>query len=389
MTPFDVVVLLLLAMALAIGASLGLVRAALSLVGLGLGVVGAFTFTKRLMLSQRPDAVVVRNWIFLAGFIGLPLLGWVLAGAAARALRSPEGGELSAFERVTGAVVAGVAMVALVWFVVPASRTSTVVAAWTASSETSHVLESFPPPPVDVGVLIGQDRFPANLANLLGVEDVSNPPRDLPAVPPAALQRAEQASVQVVAESCGAFNWGSGFAVRPDLVATNAHVVAGSNGGVRVISHHRTADATVVTFDPARDFALLALSSSTLPALRLETRAVNPQAVVVTLGHPGGQESLDVGPARVVDQKFVDMTDPYGRPVNRATMLLSTGDHVRPGSSGGAVIDTSGNVVGAVFAGPRSGTGFALAIPSEEIVDDVTQVTMQPVSAGGCDGLHG
>jgi len=387
-TPFDAVVVALFLVALAVGAALGLVRAVFSLIGLAVGLIGAFTLTRHWMLSIRPDAVVARNWIFIAGFVGLPLLGWAIGGALAQALR-PSELQLSPVERVTGAVVAGVAMVVLVWLVVPASRTSTVVASWTASSETSHVLESFPSPPVDVGALIGQDVFPANLADALGVGDVSQPPRDLPAISQAALDRAEAASVQVVAESCGAFNWGSGFAVRPDLVATNAHVVAGSEGGVTVIADGHTTGATVVTFDPARDFALLALpKSSSLPALRLDAKAVDPQTPVVTLGHPDAQTALDVGPARVVDQQFVEMNDPYGRPVNRATMLLSTANHVRPGSSGGAVIDTDGEVVGVIFAGPHSGTGYAYAIPSEEILDDVNRATRHPVSAGGCDGLQ-
>jgi S1-C subfamily serine protease len=164
--------------------------------------------------------------------------------------------------------------------------------------------------------------------------------------------------------------------------------VAGSEGPVTVIADGHSTDATVVTFDPARDFALLALARSSLPALTLEIKALDPQTPVLTVGHPDAQTALDVGPARVVDQKFIEMADPYGRPVNRATMLLSTANHVRPGSSGGAVIDTAGEVVGVIFAGPHAGTGYALAIPSEEIVPDVNRATFQPVSAGGCEGLQ-
>ena len=74
--------------------------------------------------------------------------------------------------------------------------------------------------------------------------------------------------------------------------------------------------------------------------------------------------------------------------MNRSTILLSTADHVRPGTSGGAVIDTSGDVVGIVFARPPEGTGYALAIPSEEIALDVNRAGSQPVSAGGCTGLQ-
>jgi S1-C subfamily serine protease len=82
------------------------------------------------------------------------------------------------------------------------------------------------------------------------------------------------------------------------------------------------------------------------------------------------------------------LSDPYGRSVNRSTILLSTANHVRPGSSGGAVVETSGDVIGIVFAGPRNGTGYALAIPSEDIALDVNRAGSQPVSASGCTGLR-
>ena len=262
---FDVVVVVVLVGALAVGAELGAVRATLSLVGLALGLVGAFTLTRRWMLAQSPDAVTARNVIFVAGFLGLPLLGWVLGGAMARALGTKRARPLALIERVGGAVVAAFAVVAFVWLVVPASRTSPVIAAWTASSETSHVLESFPAPPVDVGALIGQDIFPAQLTQALGVEDVSNPPSDLPAMQPGALPRAEAASVQVLASAWGGFNLGSGFAVRSDLVATNAHVVAGSDGNVRVVASGKTMSATVVLFDPGSDLALLAYRRRRFP----------------------------------------------------------------------------------------------------------------------------
>src|SRR6516165_4584504 len=85
---FPLVVVVVLLGALTLGAQLGVVRLTLSLVGLALGLVGAFTLTRRWILAQSPDAVTARNVIFVAGFLGLPLLGWALGGTVAHALRA-------------------------------------------------------------------------------------------------------------------------------------------------------------------------------------------------------------------------------------------------------------------------------------------------------------
>jgi hypothetical protein len=126
-----------------------------------------------------------------------------------------------------------------------------------------------------------------------------------------------------------------------------------------------------------------------VPVLALDPGPVVPHAIVITLGHPNGQDGLDVGPARLVDQKFLGDTDPYGKPVYRSTLLLSTAGHVYPGSSGSPVIDQDGNFIGIIYAGPKDGTGYALAISGAELKADLAKPTLAEVSAGSCSGLEG
>lgn len=71
-------------------------------------------------------------------------------------------------------------------------------------------------------------------------------------VPPTVEETADRV-VRVEACPCGQTGAGIGTVVGPDLVLTNAHIVAGSLDDVRVRTPHaETLDAVVVGFDPAR-----------------------------------------------------------------------------------------------------------------------------------------
>ena len=80
-------------------------------------------------------------------------------------------------------------------------------------------------------------------------------------------QQATDAVVRVEGPACGRVQEGSGFAVDHGLIATNAHVVAGSTE-VRVHGEHgQDKPATVVAYDPFRDIALLRVHGLGLPPL--------------------------------------------------------------------------------------------------------------------------
>ena len=107
----------------------------------------------------------------------------------------------------------------------------------------------------------------------VGLEPLPAPPVAQPADPAAeAIARnAKGSTVRVTALTCEFLSSGSGFAVAPDYVVTNAHVVA---GGRTIGSRRRTAmrhDAVAVYDDPDLDVALLWVQGLGATPLRLAT----------------------------------------------------------------------------------------------------------------------
>ncbi|MFV1991348.1 MAG: trypsin-like peptidase domain-containing protein, partial [Acidimicrobiales bacterium] len=82
----------------------------------------------------------------------------------------------------------------------------------------------------------------------------------------------------------------------PELVLTNAHVIAGGGEKSVVDSEGQTRSAVVVGFDPQRDLALLAVTDLGLPTMTKGEAAIGDVGGV--FGHPGGR-GLTLTPFRV------------------------------------------------------------------------------------------
>lgn len=177
--------------------------------------------------------------------------------------------------------------------------------------------------------------------------------------------RAASASVvRVLGTACGLGVAGSGWVARPGLVVTNAHVVAGQDDTLVVPGGDgRGLRARAVAFDARNDLAVLRVAGLRLPALPLAP-AARPGTSAAILGFPlNGPYRARTG--RLGTTRSVLSSDAYGDgPVSR-TMTALRGT-VRPGNSGGPVVDTSGRVLTTVFAattrGPRGGYGVPNAV---------------------------
>jgi S1-C subfamily serine protease len=143
----------------------------------------------------------------------------------------------------------------------------------------------------------------------------------------------------VFVETGNAF--GTGFAVAPDLVLTNAHVVGTNDRVTLVLPGGKQLEATVLErAQDDVDLALLSAPGAGLPALHLGSRALRVGAWVAAVGHGrGGIWSFNTG--------MVTNIYPLGadRPVFQTQIPLN------PGNSGGPVFDRTGEVVGIVTAG--------------------------------------
>jgi len=168
--------------------------------------------------------------------------------------------------------------------------------------------------------------------------------------------------VRVLGSACGLAIEGSGWVAEPGVVVTNAHVVAGEQDTtVEAGGQAPGLPAQAIAFDPTDDVAVLRIPELGLSSLSL---APNPPAgdSGAILGYPENGP-FDVQPGRIGRTQTVITQNAYGQgPVSR--LLTPLRGRVRPGNSGGPIVDVQGHVLSTVFAatvGGRPAGGYGVA----------------------------
>lgn len=193
--------------------------------------------------------------------------------------------------------------------------------------------------------------------------------------------RAGDSVVRVLSTACGLGIEGSGWAVQPETIVTNAHVIAGADDTTVTTQDGVELDATPIYYEPRQDLALLRVGAA-LPALPVSSqRRVGEDGAV--LGYPeNGPYRLS--PARIGETRATISEDSYGNgPIERTIVAMS--GNVRSGNSGGPLVDPDGDVVGTVFAATTSGPAGGFAIPAEQVSDALGR-TSEEVDTGPCTG---
>jgi S1-C subfamily serine protease len=197
------------------------------------------------------------------------------------------------------------------------------------------------------------------------------------------VQAAGNSVVRVLGTACGLGVEGSGWIAAPDLVVTNAHVVAGeSDTTVTPAGSSVQLDASPVHYDPENDLSLLRVNGLGGSALSFasEVRSGTPGAV---LGYPENGP-FTITPARVGATGPVITQDSYGRgPVTRELTALR--GEVHSGNSGGPLVDSAGQVMGTVFAATTQGKPGGYAVPNDVVAKALSDSTGE-VSTGACTG---
>jgi S1-C subfamily serine protease len=185
--------------------------------------------------------------------------------------------------------------------------------------------------------------------------------------------------VRVLSTACGLGVEGSGWAVAPELVVTNAHVIAGADDTTVTTRYGVELEATAVYYAPADDLALLRVNAG-LPTLAISSR--RPEgADAAVLGYPE-DGPFTLSPARLGETRDTVSEDSYGSgPVERT--IIALGGKVRSGNSGGPLVDAQGQVVGTVFAATTSGTDGGFAVPAE-LVRAALAGAEESVDTGPC-----
>jgi S1-C subfamily serine protease len=173
--------------------------------------------------------------------------------------------------------------------------------------------------------------------------------------------------VKVSSLGCGGIVTGSGIPLGKGYVATNAHVVSGTSAHQVQKPDGTQYRAEVVYFDPEKDVAVLYVPGFTAPGLTFGLGDRGTQGAVI--GYPGGQGEKIV-PAVVDGGVPAEGRDIYNQNlVTRQIFVLQA--VVRPGNSGGPLLDLQGRVLGMVFATSASDPEQAYALTDDEIMPDI------------------
>jgi S1-C subfamily serine protease len=348
-TRLDWLIVVFVALLATFGYWRGLIVAALSFAGFALG---SFLGTRLgpLLLSEGTASPYAAVFALLGALLAGAILAHGLEGIGLRLRRIFVPPGMGWLDGLFGALLGAVLGLAISWVLAAVALRSTPSVRLRADIQHSQILrklnELLPRGGAVLGVLASLDPLPSISGPSPGV---GPPPRGIARDP--AVRAASRSVVRVTGTACGLSIEGSGWVAAPGVIATNAHVVAGEQDtSVEVGGREPALRAIPIAFDPHDDVALLRVPGLSLPALRLAEAPLSgtPGAV---LGYPENGP-FDVRPARIGTTQTVITDDAYGRgPVTR--LLTPLRARVRPGNSGGPLVDHRGRVLTTVFASTR------------------------------------
>ena len=382
MNPLDVAVVVALIGATVGGYQLGFAARLLAWAGVAVGLFVGAHYVARVVTAfggDQPDGRVTVAALFLlltasAGQgLGLTISRLVPRVARPRAV----------WDRGAGAVLGAAGVLVLVWMLIPSL---VVTKGWPARAARSSTVVRWihdlaPTPPARFAALgraVADAPYPSALSPFATPSDPGPPPST--SLPAAIDARVRPSTVEVQGVACSRIQEGSGWVAAPGLIVTNAHVVAGERSTHVLTLAGERLRAQVVAFDPNADLAVLSV-----PALRAAALPMAPPSVGMVgavYGHPGGGP-LAVIPARIAQSIVAVGTDIY-RTSNSRRRVLVLATRLQPGDSGGALVDTAGDVVGVAFATDpgRDNTGYALT--SDQVRAVLATAGPTPVGTGSC-----
>lgn len=174
---------------------------------------------------------------------------------------------------------------------------------------------------------------------------------------------------------------GSGVIISSDgYIISNNHVVEGANKLEVVLSNKKTYLATLVGTDPNTDISLLKIEEKGLPYLNFSNSDnVNVGEWVLAVGNPLGLNSTVTAGIISAKGRGIGILSGKGNATNPIESFLQTDAAINQGNSGGALVNTNGDLIGinsAIASTNGYYQGYGFAVPSNlarKIVEDIKQ----------------
>ena len=369
----------------------GALGSLLSFVGVLLGAIAGVLLAPHLVAHISAPRAKLFAALFL--ILGLVVIGEVAGVVLGRAVRGAiHSNSVRFFDSLIGVAVQLVVVLLAAWLLATPLTSSAGQPSLAAAVRGSRVLaqvNDFAPEwlktvPKRLSALLDTSGLPQVLEpfSRTPVVAVAAPDAELANNPVVASTEPSVVKIRAIAPSCQKVLEGSGFVLSPDRVMTNAHVVAGANS-VTVEASGNPYDATVVSYDPTVDIAILSVPNLPSGPLPFANTPVTSGTQAVVMGYPGGGGFVPT-PARI--RELIELSGPdiyRSSTVNREVYTVRAS--VEQGNSGGPLIDLNGQVLGVVFgaAVDDNDTGFVLT--AKEVAAQLAHIgDTAPVATGEC-----
>ena len=163
---------------------------------------------------------------------------------------------------------------------------------------------------------------------------------------------------------------GSGVIISDDgYIITNNHVIEGADNIEVSMNDNRSYSAELIGTDPTTDIAVLKIEGSHFPSLKIgDSEAVKIGEWVLAVGNPFDLTStVTAGIVSAKGRNINLLSSDPGREIFPIESFIQTDAAVNPGNSGGALVNTNGELIGintAIASRTGSFSGYSFAVPS-------------------------
>ena len=172
---------------------------------------------------------------------------------------------------------------------------------------------------------------------------------------------------------------GSGVIISTDgYIITNNHVIDGADELEVTLNDNRKFPAKVIGADPTTDIALIKIEANDLPTIPFgDSEKLKVGEWVLAVGNPFNLTSTVT--AGIVSAKSRGNIGAGGRDRSKIESFIQTDAAVNPGNSGGALVNTKGELVGintAIYSETGNFAGYSFAVPisiAGKVANDLKQ----------------